>query len=319
MMSCIFSRPCSVLHRVGTAETSLQGGAMVSPGPVAILRHVSPALLTVCPFPVSVLFSQGGQPTGQPSNALGIRDTTPLPFPSLLPFPPLPCPSSDVRDEIWSTPEASDAWKYQEFKREEIKQVADMYCRLSKLTWLDITADTPFDLILAPKMGLSVDPTRCKVPMSVITYISIVPAGKCQPDNILLDLPQAEHETVKVKSVRWMGNNENRKLACATIVEYELDKEEVRVKQECVRQVMADVKKNKQQVQIELFAAKNAERRKVSACSHVDRMRKAQVAVCLKPPGSIWGRRAVPVQSSRRSSCAGGRSQPVCLGGQTKH
>ena len=125
--------------------------------------------------------------------------------------------------------------------------------------------------------------------------------------------------TVKVKSVRWMGNNENRKLACTTIVEYELDKEEVRVKQEYVRQVIADIKKNKQQVQIELFATKNAKRRKVSACSHVDRMRKAHVAVWLKPPGSIWGRCAVPVQSSRRSSCAGGRSQPVCLGGQTKH
>lgn len=276
---------------VGTAHQT----SAPSPGPVAILRHVSPALLTVCPVPLPVLFSL-------------------LPAPSLFSFPPLSSPSSDVHDEIFSTPGASEAWKqYQTFKREDIKQVAEMYCRLAKATGLDITADTPFNLILAPKMGLFVDPVCGNVPMAASA--TMVPAGKCT-DKILLVPPQAEHEKVKVKSVRWMGENEDRKLACASIVEYELDKEEVRVKQECLRQVLRDIKKNKQQIQIELVAAKNAERRKVSACSHVERMRKA---MCLKSAGSIWGCRAIPVHSSRFSRCAGGRPQPVCLGGQKKH
>ena len=76
-----------------------------------------------------------GQPASQPSNALGTRGKMLLPPPSLLPFPPLPSPSSDVCDEILSTPEANDAWKqYQKFKREELKQVAYMYCRLAKVT-----------------------------------------------------------------------------------------------------------------------------------------------------------------------------------------
>ena len=230
--------------------------------------------------------------------------------------------NSGVRDVILSTPEANAAWKqFQQLQRDEIQAVADMYRRLARY---NITADMPFNLML-PNADHScqhviVPPPAVPTSGSVLTWISVtetrIPAGKSVPATIMLDLAQVEHKTtVKVKSVRWMGNDESKKLACATIVDYDLDNEEVKVKREHIRRVLGDVKNNEKQVQIEIFAARNAERRKMSASSHVNRMRKAQ-AVPGPMPAPIAPRctgHTVAMRSVRRSSY---RSQPVCLGAQ---
>ena len=311
-MSSIFSKPSGLLlgDRSGKAQFSFKGGAMTvsSTGSSVIMRHVPLAALTVCPYPQPALFSQV-QPSFQPAKTM----TTLASAPSA---------NSGVRDVILSTPEANAAWKqFQQLQRDEIQAVADMYRRLARY---NITADMPFNLML-PNADHScqhviVPPPAVPTSGSVLTWISVtetrIPAGKSVPATIMLDLAQVEHKTtVKVKSVRWMGNDESKKLACATIVDYDLDNEEVKVKREHIRRVLGDVKNNEKQVQIEIFAARNAERRKMSASSHVNRMRKAQAVPGPMPAPiapSCTGR-TVAMRSVRRSSY---RSQPVCLGAQ---
>jgi len=309
-MFSIFSKPSGLLHRFGKVQFSFKGGAMAasSTGSSVIMRHVPLAALFVCPFTQPALFSQV-QPSFQPAKTM----TTLASAPSA---------NSGVRDETLSTLESNTAWKqFQQLKREEIQAVADMYHRLARY---NITADTPFNLILPNadlyRQHVIVPPLAVSTSRSVLTWISVtetrIPAGKSVPATIMLDLAQVERKTtVKVKSVRWMGNDESKKLACATIVDYDLDNEEVKVKREHIRRVLEDVKNNEKQVQIEIFAARNVERRKMSASSHVNRMRKAQ-AVPGPMPAPIAPTctgRTVAMRSVRRSSY---RSQPVYLGSQ---